>query len=213
MSFTSINFFIVVLLMLSVASQGPCLVKASVDMTPSFRDMQSNLQRAENDKLFHIGLDETCEQRVFSNKYQYNKAINGCNDKSILPAVILNLNEKNIKASLIYGVNNIANTIYEEYFAYPFYYQRKYEIIDKQIDEMHYILDNVDNIFFAYIQSSLNIHDYCRTYIEKYKSEFEYYPYWGLGEYFGSSKIMPTQEQQKYTDNLKSMCEKAKKLF
>ena len=210
MSFTYINFIIVLLIFLVTFSD---LVASWTDPTPSFGDIYSILQLAENNKLFYFGNELPCDQRVFFNENQYDNTMYGCSTESKLQAVLLNLNEKNIKASLVY-LNNIASSIYEMYFTVPFRSNTgNFELLDKQIDLMHQLLDNVDNIFFAYIKSRMNIHDYCIKQIDKYKTEFEYYPYWGFGEYFGSSKIMPTQEQIKYTKNLKSLCERAKLRF
>ena len=205
MSFRYINFFIVVLLLL-VTSQ--TLVKASYKEESLYSEIE---------QLFYIGLERPCGQRLFFNGYQYSRAIIGCNTESRLQTVVLNLNEKSIKASLVYNVT-IERYIYKEYFSDPFIDIENYELFDKEIVQMHYILDNTKHIFTEYTfsgntESFKTIHNYCSERIKKYKSEFEYYPYLGLGKYFGSSRIIPTQEQIYYTENLISMCEKADMRF
>ena len=206
MSIRYINFFIVVLLLLSVTSHS--MVKASYEEESLY---------SETEQLFYIGLERPCGQRLFFNGYQYSRAVIGCNTESRLQTVVFNLNEKSIKASLEYNVT-IERYIYKRYFSDPFIDIENYELFDKEIDQMHYILDNTEHIFTEYTfpgntESLKTIHYYCRERIKKYKSEFEYYPYLGLGKYFGSSRIIPTQEQIKYTENLISMCEKADMRF
>ena len=163
MSFRYINFFIAVLLLLSVV----CVNSEFIELTKKL---------SEHKKLFEDGLKKPCNQRTFFEEKQYKRAIEGCDDKSILQAVVLNLREKNVKESLIYHPMNIASFIYYEYFSYPFYHNRgDYKQLDAQIDKMHYILDNVDYNFFiddhAFLSDVRSIPYYCKEFIGTYKNE------------------------------------------
>lgn len=67
MSIRYINFFIVVLLLLSVTSYS--MVKASYEEESLY---------SETEQLFYIGLERPCGQRLFFNGYQYSRAVIGC---------------------------------------------------------------------------------------------------------------------------------------